>query len=396
MRIHRFVLVSLFVVVFVLNSRAQWVQTNGPYGGVVVDFATHGDTLLGAGNLGVFRTTDRGVTWLDGAPLKRNADGTPYASATITSIFTQGVNLYASSHYGMFQSVDDGVTWKNVSTGLPIADIGAFPNLYSVCKIGERLLAGGADSVYLSTDNALHWSGIPKAPKYASPLFQYGVTLLCTGESGVYRSSDSGKSWSPSSTGLYSYGAKDFAASKNYLFAATGGGVFRSADTGASWVPVNSGLTFFGTHALLVSGNDLFAGTNGGGVYRSTDLGAHWRAVNTGLVDLNIWAIAQVGQDIYVATANSGVWRGAISDFQNASVNSDDVARHFVSPNPASNMVTVSGTAHATITNMLGVRVIEATNHNESDLTLDVSNLPAGTYFVRSNGSSSLQKLIKE
>lgn len=66
-------------------------------------------------------------------------------------------------------------------------------------------------------------------------------------------------------------------------------------------------------------------------------------------------------------------------------------------PNPANNLVTIANAENAQVTifNILGQKTIEASNISNSE-TIDVSNLQAGTYFVRisKEGQSTVEKLI--
>jgi len=46
------------------RSKAQWVQTNGPYGGSALSFAVSGTNLIAAaGDGGVYRSTNSGSSW---------------------------------------------------------------------------------------------------------------------------------------------------------------------------------------------------------------------------------------------------------------------------------------------------------------------------------------------
>jgi hypothetical protein len=73
-----------------------------------------------------------------------------------------------------------------------------------------------------------------------------------------------------------------------------------------------------------------------------------------------------------------------------------------VYPNPAAGIVTIlsGGTSilGVSILNVLGEAVLDIPNLRESDITLDISKLPSGTYFLRiqtSNGSV-LRKVVRE
>ena len=73
-----------------------------------------------------------------------------------------------------------------------------------------------------------------------------------------------------------------------------------------------------------------------------------------------------------------------------------------ISPNPTTGIITVhnapANILHVTITNVLGETVTELTNPGTSDFTLDLSQLPLGTYFARFSaaGSVIMRKIIRE
>jgi hypothetical protein len=60
----RFVVSLLLTLLMPFALAAQWVQTNGPYGGFVQIFAVSGTNLyVGTGGGGVFVTTNNGTSW---------------------------------------------------------------------------------------------------------------------------------------------------------------------------------------------------------------------------------------------------------------------------------------------------------------------------------------------
>ena len=83
----------LFVLIFTTSCPilAQWVQTNGPYGGSVVrSFAVLGTNLFAGTFGGVFLSTDNGASWTavnNGLP--------PYTD--VNSLAVLGTNLFAGT-----------------------------------------------------------------------------------------------------------------------------------------------------------------------------------------------------------------------------------------------------------------------------------------------------------
>ena len=114
-----------------------------------------------------------------------------------------------------------------------------------------------------------------------------------------------------------------------------------------------------------------------------------------------------VGGKIYVMGGQDAKYVYAYNDVFTppaAGVNDDNaVATQDVeiAPNPTSGSVTLfnaSPGAHVTIENILGETVMEMRNTQTSDATLDLSKLPAGTYFARiaTGNSVVIKKIVRE
>ncbi len=59
-----FIILSFALVLFGSDLQAQWVQTNGPYGGHINCFAVNGTSIFaGIYYGGVFLSTDNGSIW---------------------------------------------------------------------------------------------------------------------------------------------------------------------------------------------------------------------------------------------------------------------------------------------------------------------------------------------
>ena len=259
----------LIAIIFALNfkiTEAQWVQTNGPYGGTVLCFRTmansSGGTNIYAGTLeGLYDLSGSGSGWvLIGNSLKGS-----YVFGLAVSVS----NLFAATSRGVYLSTDEGVTWQLVDFGLPYA--------------GATAIA--AEGSYL---------------------------FVSQGTQGVYISSSNGSVWTQADSGLINLGDKIvrcFAVSGNNVYAGTDNGVFVSTNNGTSWEE-GTGLTITeggDVTSLAVSGSNIFAGTSFNGVFLSTDNGTSWSPVNAGLPSTGILALLAVqngsnGTKLFAAT----------------------------------------------------------------------------------------------
>jgi photosystem II stability/assembly factor-like uncharacterized protein len=396
MRLRTSFTLALGVLVWLCPATtAQWVQTNGPYGGTVLSFAVSpngaGGTNLfaGTGGGGVFVSTNDGTSWtparsgltapvasslaLSGANLFAGTwgsgvflstdNGTSWARAStdlantfVNALAVSDTNLFAGTWGGgVFLSTNNGTSWTEASTGLTNTDIRA------LAVSGTNLFAGTfGGGVFRSANNGANWTAASNGltTTIVLSLAVSGTNLFAGTEGGVFLSTNHGTSWTRVSTGLTNTHLRSLAVSPNgaggtNLFAGTGGGgVFLSTDNGTSWTEASTGLTNTDIRALAVSGTNLFAGTFGGGVFRSTNNGTSWTAVNTGLT-IDVYALGvspdgaggtnlfagTFGGGVFLSTDNSTSWSAA-----NTGLTSVDVKALAVSPNGAGGKNLFAGT----------------------------------------------------
>ncbi len=123
----------LFLEIFIFigsTVQAQWLQTNGPYGGQIYSLAVIGsNTFAGTKGSGVFLSTDHGGNW--------TAVNTGLTNKNIEALAVNGSNLFAGTWGGgVFRSTDNGVNWTAVNNGLTNNSIN------SLVVIGTDIFAG--------------------------------------------------------------------------------------------------------------------------------------------------------------------------------------------------------------------------------------------------------------
>jgi hypothetical protein len=109
--------------------KAQWVQTNGPYGGLVGSFAVSGRNLFaGTQGGGIFLSTNNGTSWIE--------VNTGMTSTGCSAFAVSGTNLFAGTEGGVFLSTNNGTKWTPVNTGLTNKDV------WALTVSGTNLFAG--------------------------------------------------------------------------------------------------------------------------------------------------------------------------------------------------------------------------------------------------------------
>ena len=253
------------------DSGSSFAASNEGLGSLAVhtlapspEMSTDGLVLVGTDN-GVYRSTDKGITWsaVSGLPAGRVA-GLAYSPK-----FATDRSIYALvDGAGLYRSIDLGQTWELVQTsGLPTES----------------------------------YQGMATADGKGPP-----IHFIVWTQTKVCHSSNSGAQFSDITTGVgglpedfvISFVALDleFRDSRLLLIGTQSNGLYRTVDGGSSYALV-LGATGGTIRSIATSPNFrndgfAFAGTSTGGVYRSRDWGANWAVVD---VNLDLIDIAGIG-----------------------------------------------------------------------------------------------------
>ncbi len=223
-------------------------------------------TLFAGTNFGVFRSTDRGLSWqrMTGA----DSPGYPYAFpivrvsptyATDATVFATVADL-ARPRATLYKSTDRGGTWTMLGG---VTESGALA-LSPAYGIDQTLFMASDATLRKSTDGGQTWRSFamttPAAGFYASeleasPAFATDRTLFATGFEGTLRSTNGGESWVSVGTHSPAYG---LAISPNYAADRTVWHTFRAIESAGDGTPESA-------------------------VLRSTDRGANWSFATSGL-----------------------------------------------------------------------------------------------------------------
>ena len=273
-----------------------------------------GDLYAGEFGAGVSRSTDAGLTWVQGI------QGMSASHVSALAHNTSGLLVAATSGAGMHRSTDDGHTWSQAITGLANIDVRS-----TAISVSGIVYAGTfGNSVFRSDNEGITW--IPKTTgmgtNEAYAILTMGADSVLAGcrNNGIFLSTNRGENWAPSDSGIpggvtiYCFAL----IGESKIAAGTSSpGIYISTDRGVHWQQSDSGLTTKDVRSIVASSpNKLFAGTSGGGIFRSTDGGTSWHPANIGyesdgnaiVVGPNGYLFAGGNNSVYVSTDNGDAW----------------------------------------------------------------------------------------
>ncbi len=130
-----------------------WEQTNGPYGGIIVELAinsSNGHIFAGTSG-GIFRSTNNGDSWTAVNTGLTNPAVGSFAINPVTQVIFAG-----TIGSGVFRSSNNGDSWTAVNTSLTTL----FIWFLAINPVTGDIFAGTTDGVFRSTDNGDSWAKV--------------------------------------------------------------------------------------------------------------------------------------------------------------------------------------------------------------------------------------------
>jgi hypothetical protein len=297
------------------NVKAQWIQTNGPYGGQdITCLVTNGTDLFAGTYNGMFISSDNGDSW---TPVNNGLK-----NYYVRSLAVSGNNIFAGTYGGVYLSTDKGNSWNAMNTGMPSSyDTIAYSLAVKDSIIFAGIEGSTSDGVYLSTNNGDSWTpvnnGFPTTNQGLPQIMSLGISgsnIFAGTGNGIFVSSNNGGLWTEVSS-FDITGENTFAAQDSNIYFASGSKIYLSSNNGTSWTTADNGLMNNDIMSLAVSGNIILAGADNEGVFMSTNNGGLWTNVSTnGIANQNVTSFAIIGTTIFAGT-DAGVWKRSLSDF---------------------------------------------------------------------------------
>lgn len=376
-------------------------------GWITGGFAASGTSLF-AGSYGIYRTTDDGTAWL---PADSGLSDLFTSSMTSTISVAGSRDLYATMGQGggVCRTTDEGESWAAIDSGL----IDHWGSAFGAK--GDTLFDAPASpyGLFRSTNRGLEWTqcSIPAPIGFVSSIKSTDSAFFVSSDAGVFRTFDAGDSWTRIDTGaLRTYKWPSFTildAKNSTLYAAVDTALYRSVNNGQEWTRIYSVPNWGWISEMARNDNSLIVRTDSG-IFVSVDAGKNWLPDNEGLPPGGVFEFCVYGSKAFASTRARGVF---VSNLPQAAVTANPTSFGLsfdLFPNPTSDFVTLcydytNIPATIAVTDVLGREVArpftqERATDRVREITLDLSKLPAGTYFLRieTASGSTMRKVIRE
>ena len=310
-------------------ASAQWVQTNGPFGGAILCLEKIGnDILSGTSKAGVFRSSDNGQHW------KQAHNGNIFNNNPINALTVSGTDIYAVFFQGVYHGIANDLSWTMINSGLS--------NYVECLLVKDSCLFAGTyfNGIFISKNNGKNWvacnnglfSGDSSLP-CVKTLATDGTTIYAgTRGKGIFVSMDGGETWTAQNTGLVDNYVSCIAIHGDTVIAVADKGIYLSMHNGI-WTditPAPKPSKSAGFYSIAANASAIYIGIDSCRIAKSVDNGSTWnvsripipfsQAVINSLLIKNDSLYAGTSCGLYVSAVNPQAWVNYDSGLNAASI----------------------------------------------------------------------------
>ncbi len=271
-------------------------------GTIAIAIANDGDIFASCFNIGVFRSTNNGESWVN--------TNFPH-SFIVTIVIDQNKRIYCGNPggSGVYVSSNNGLNWIQKNTGLPVPAQISGLCLTESGELYAGIFSGNNAAIYRSTDNAESWSPTNLTNANPDNIVSYGSAVYAAAYTlGIFRTTNSGENWQLVNNGLTNKKVNRLFAGSSGIYAATDSGVFRSSNNGNDWVKIGFNYQRI-TEVNVTSSGVILAAVTGAGIFRSSNNGANWLSSTAGFNCSGIASVSVSGSNLFAGTAYNGLLR---------------------------------------------------------------------------------------
>ncbi|MEO0787507.1 MAG: T9SS type A sorting domain-containing protein [Bacteroidota bacterium] len=296
---------------------------------------------------------------------------------------------------------------------------------YVVAQSDPDIMYAGAQRVYRSEDGGFNWSLPNEEFLDGNPILSmavaasdedvvYAATAPLVQDPGAFVTQNGGQDWTNITSGLPNRFPNDLTVDPNdpatayVVFSGFGTGhIFKTVNYGQDWTDISQDLPDVPTNAVVVDPFDsdhIYVG-NDIGVFASTNGGDSWSAYQDGLPEALLvfdLSISPVNRKLRLASHGNGAFERDLL-FENPSssneiANADRIGLELF-PNPANEQLRIRLADNRLPVRTLSIydaagRQVWTSMASETLLaeqqTINVSDWPAGTYYLRANLGNEL------
>ncbi len=286
-----------------IDGGATWV--NHLTSGTVTDFIVHpnDNSILYASAFGsgIYRSTDYGINWT-----RLTTGGIPFLNIGRMSISIPKFSsnyIYASmanldnTTLGVFRSTNSGVNWVNVTPSSTfLGKQGWYDNFISVDPVNANIVLAGGINLWRSTNGGTNWLAVTDADIHADQHCcawkSDGSQVWVGNDGGITTSTDEGLTWNTTENILpiTQYLNIDVGVSNtNFILGGSqDNGISRSTNGGGFWQQVGGG-DGGGVAVDPSNSNNVYCTAGYYDTlwafrrYRSSNAGINWTELNTGI-----------------------------------------------------------------------------------------------------------------
>ncbi len=326
---------------------------------------------------------------------------------------------YTSYQNGSVSMTNDGGATYNSITDI-IGESGAWVTPYVLHPTDPATLLLGYKKIYVTHDNGSSWSDL--SPVLDTNSFLDRIAIANTnpnyvyaclydnnvGQPFIYHTTDFGATWNTIATPFSSYISDLIIDPKNenrIWVTCPWYGITKVWSYNLLthlWSNQNGSLPDVPVNCIVIdsSTGTRYVGTDAAVFYRDTTM-LNWALYNNNLPTVHVddLHINYTTNELWAATFGRGMWKSVKHDHTTTGVLPVFMTQNIrLYPNPASTQITIQSTNklinNISITNMVGQNVYSS-SYNENKVTIDISALPPGVYFVKTNGSD-VKKFVKD
>lgn len=394
-------------IYYTSNQGNAWIQRAFPssnnYRSILFTTTDNGYVITGQRENQVYRTTNGGLDW-------KKVASTPSAGLATGMVFPSSAVGYLYGESFFMQTTDSGSSWNNQTTSVG--------NVISASFISPAygVMLNSTPSIEVTTDSGSSWSTIPipvHSQNVVSAIHLFGTdTLIVLGLNNIYFSTDRGSEWDsislpyvgssmtflPSGEG-WIVGDPEVYDSKLYSV------IFNSTAPDNAWGAqyLDSSFNYTGVTTPVVSAYDnsdaiaiLFSG-----IFETHDGGMIWKndsSIGMAANDIPVSVSYPSGSTLYLLSGLGVLFKESFSVSSVSTTN--QIQPSILYPDPVGSILHILNAAGTiSIVDPIGRSYSVSTIRERSpslgrEVTLDVSSLSPGVYFVVSGAVSA--KFVKE